>query len=1316
MSGTLTNTGQPVAAGVTVVSPKSSFSSDDVFLMKLSQVVMMGIGFLAIWGGVFSVAFDEDATNDNFLVLFVGGLASFIVAIGLIEFQSKKNGYRLYDIQNYFLGIAFFFSTVGVLWGSRYLMGIATGTLELSWFGNPETYTLEDWSPNANGIYAQTFVCLLLTYGHYRLLKRYSGDTSFGWGVATYAPMAVLLAGVGPWIRWSQNEVSWELGFAIISITLVCLEMSLRSNKALNFVVVAFAGALVPIIYETLNTEAPVDGAGGALSLMVFIIALQGYYASRQDLRKEVMERASLLLIGQVVLAIGLARTATDFNLILGPFRASDFPSLAEYVNIPVALWCAVLLAYFPAVLQQRVPWMPVGLAAALCFLPPASSTIPWVLSMLVLPYMVFISKVAREWVINLTLVVFSVSYLLTDWYGLLEDVSAQNSFGGGWLYVILPMFILALAEGGRRMEKVRTSTSLSMIGTVVLSRAILEPEWYLPWLLIGYMMFLTISMIRTSPQPDISQRKDTTLAIVFTSVIVLLLALLDNLQLPPGEAFDSIQEFGFRPQFLLLSVLLYVVSNMGMRHEFDLGSLSRWLSQGGTNVPEFDEATGTWVLHERTAEDEEMSIIDGAWSPIARLSLLAALTMFTFSISGLSSSVWEERYYLVLLLLIPVSMLVKDVISLEVLSSNTRAAGVALLVFIAAPLSLQIGQQAASGDNVFQAALILDGILVAAPLVVNSVISKRGIDASTVNRTADGVAYLLLLLLALLDASGGLLFLPLVMLVAFRTVRHQFYLTTLLVPIMYLLPSNEWWEFGVIGRILEYAPATLYDYLVATHSGPFFAWIGILVCAHMTMSLYSMYHNEHRGETNLVEIAAVVWLGLGLLSVLPDGYWVPTIVTLAFMPYLWYSNKSEALPYMLGLLFVSLFIGFALSDTFQPLTDGESASWSGLLTGLSGTALGFMHSMGRLFKTPPETEEEKKQQDETSELSMNIGALGYIAGYSVVFGLGPLIGFILLAWAAVRNGRINSLLLLPVLLTFSIVNILIQAEIGEIDQRTTIAGITLAVQGILLTILSTRDDTMYDLESVDWESDEYFFAFMDRIGIAGASYSLVGVFLALNSVDLDSIAYLLMTVYLAVIGVQGFGEENDTRWRRGVGAYGAIFTSFLFANSLENDLFSAVGFVLMGMVALGFGFLFMQRMNEDDAIYTDSEHEAQPQEQPKMANEVEEKVEEKADVEETTSEPAQEEESVDEGDAEDDEFSEIEAILEEESTVEEEKPVSKDHSGLLPTSEGFALRLPKEAVNNILASLESTPHDGYTPVVAFGPTGQIMLTFEPEA
>ena len=83
---------------ITLVKPKQNLNRDDLMLMKLSQIVMMGIGFLSIWGGVFSVAFDEDATNQNFLVLFVGGLASFLVAIGLIELQSKKNGYRLKDL------------------------------------------------------------------------------------------------------------------------------------------------------------------------------------------------------------------------------------------------------------------------------------------------------------------------------------------------------------------------------------------------------------------------------------------------------------------------------------------------------------------------------------------------------------------------------------------------------------------------------------------------------------------------------------------------------------------------------------------------------------------------------------------------------------------------------------------------------------------------------------------------------------------------------------------------------------------------------------------------------------------------------------------------------------------------------------------------------------------------------------------------------------------------------------------------------------------------------------------------------------------
>lgn len=234
----------------------------------------------------------------------------------------------------------------------------------------------------------------------------------------------------------------------------------------------------------------------------------------------------------------------------------------------------------------------------------------------------------------------------------------------------------------------------------------------------------------------------------------------------------------------------------------------------------------------------------------------------------------------------------------------------------------------------------------------------------------------------------------------------------------------------------------------------------------------------------------------------------------------------------------------------------------------------------------------------------------------------------------------------------------------------------------------------------------------------------IIGLFVTFDSVNLDSIAYLLTTVYLIVIGIQGFSDEADARWRRGVGGYGSILTAFLFANSLESDIYNAIGIVMTGMVALGFGFLFMQRMNEEDGIYEVGApdggvptEDAGFQETPAMLDlEIVDEEEALDDMELKPALPNEEEE-----------FEDLElelAELDEEENLEtpaepvavaEKVEKNKPHSGLLDTGEGFALRLPREAVENILTSLESTPHEGYVPVVAFGPTGQIMLTFETE-
>ena len=49
-----------------------------------------------------------------------------------------------------------------------------------------------------------------------------------------------------------------------------------------------------------------------------------------------------------------------------------------------------------------------------------------------------------------------------------------------------------------------------------------------------------------------------------------------------------------------------------------------------------------------------------------------------------------------------------------------------AMLLFLAAPLSLQIGDMRLAGEDLFVTSLMLDGILVAAPLIVNAFIAHQ--------------------------------------------------------------------------------------------------------------------------------------------------------------------------------------------------------------------------------------------------------------------------------------------------------------------------------------------------------------------------------------------------------------------------------------------------------------------------------------------------------------------------------------------------------------------------------------------------------------
>ena len=285
-------------AAPVVVRPPGS-SEFGLFLERFTEVIMFGVAMLAIWIGLLSIAFAEDVGEEKFLILFIGGLLSSAVALFMVEIQAKKNDNHLMISQNYLLGLSFFFMAVGLLWGVRYLAGYLT----LDFFAGDDFElfgTIEDGEFIANGnlIYGQAIGAVLMCFGHQRILKRYKGETSFGWAVAAYIPLGLLLVGVGTWIEWADYEVSYPLGTAIVGLSGLSMYTALQSNKAINFGVVSVVSGLIPIVYEILNENAGDNGAGGALSLLVFIIIIQGTLASNEKLKRELVEKMSLRLFG----------------------------------------------------------------------------------------------------------------------------------------------------------------------------------------------------------------------------------------------------------------------------------------------------------------------------------------------------------------------------------------------------------------------------------------------------------------------------------------------------------------------------------------------------------------------------------------------------------------------------------------------------------------------------------------------------------------------------------------------------------------------------------------------------------------------------------------------------------------------------------------------------------------------------------------------------------------------------------------------------------------------------------------------------------
>ena len=1337
-TGTIFTDSKPIEQPMVVRAPGGVISDSNRTLMKFSQLIMMCIALAAIWGGLFQIAFADDATNSDFLILFLGGFLSAGIAIGWIEAQSKKNDHVLYEVQDYMLGIGFFFATVGTIWGSRWLIGFVTGEGWTDIFGSQtqfnnmgwideSTGTWVDWHPNAKAIYVQTAAMLALIFAELQLLKRFKGATGFGRAVAAYAPILVLLAaGMGPWMKWTDNIISYEMGLSLILLCFAAMEMALRSNKALNFVVVAVVSGFIPILFEVFNTNAESNGAGGAISLLIFIIAIQGYYASRKELRSELIQKASIVLVGEIVFAMYIANVE-NLNLHIGPIKSAEL-GIENIFGLSVALWIAVLIFYFPAVQQRRVPWMPIGLAAALVMLPNDGSVIPWAITLLMVPYMLFIAKATRRWVADYTFSALALAFFFTDVFANINNTPLSETFGYDGMQVIIPIALFCISEFARQNDKISTWTHLVMLGSLVLSRTILQAEdWFMPWIFIGYMLYLarnTFSNLTIDSSWEEKMQATLVSFIAFTSMIIL--TILDRIDVPVAFEQVPLPEY-FNYQIFILGALGYWALYASREIELDLGLLFNWTKRFAVSAPIYDAETNSWnVPNNGEARETENWVEKNSWSQLTRISLLLPFFMMSFSLITMVNPWGNEfdwdgaesliSYPWALLLLVPIMGLVLEIKNMDVISSVVRSAGVWVLFTIALPLSISFNilrsqmQYLAEYENTSWAPIpiLFDIMILSAPLYVNSLITKRGIDDDHLSVNADAWAMLGLLGLACLDTSGGLLILSMIGLVTVRCVKHRHVWPLMLSPVAFFIVNSHWIESAGIARyLIEMTDPSTYDFvefgfLSLTRLGGIFITLQMIYVLIMD-NKYVQQSNSEREP--LPWFGVWGWALVGVIGASSSVGWIPAIMFAYLIINSWINGKLETIVALHIGFMISLLIGMGYEEIFDDFT--MAFSWSALLTACSALTFTLMNSKDLLFKYVSNEQDKELTQEKREGIVDTLYITTYvffILSFEALLGLGTLAGAVLLTRDILLKGYANALFFVPAIHAIALANLIIQLEIDSIPIGIPI-GLFLLIEGLSISWLSLQNDKVYEFEFFEWDNDDDFLDFLDRLGMAGVLSALAGIFFTFGELDQWSLAWVLTTVVLIAIGIQGYAPDYEARWRRILGGYGSILSFVAFSIDVDSTTMQALSFVGVGLIALGWGFLTMQRLDDDDGIYETGEVQQAPQatiQQASLLKEVEKLP------------PGEELPEIVKGQAEEvEEVEEVFEIVEEEAEEVEEVVVEEVFVPMpetISTSQGFEIRLPPGKLEAILKSIEITPHDGFKPVVGLNANGQIII------
>ena len=1291
----------------------------DAGLQKFAQLILFGIAMIAIWAGLLSIAFGSEETGQTeFLFLGLGGIISGLLAISLVEFQRRKGGNDLQSVHDYMLGVGFFFLAIGTLYGSRWIVGLLAEQ-GVDWLIPSGTDpTSIDWNPTANAIYVQMAATLLLASGQAAYLSRLKGVTTFGWSVTTFTPLVVALIGSSIWMEWSNNIVSWELGISMIALASLSMWLSLRANSGIIFSVVAVTSGLLPLLYEYNNEDA---GYGGAISLMVFIIAVQGILAADRRLRQDLMQWTSAFLVGEVILAIIIARDA-DFELILGPLRQFNLPApLNKYLTLQVGLWLAVLVAYFPATLKRRIPYMPIGLAASLFLITPTAGLIPWVITLIMLPYLLVISKVTRNWVANATMIAAGFSFFAqSHWMG---------GFEPSWLEATILICVLASGEVGRQKGHLSDWAHFVTLGLLVISDSVLfGDDPYVPWAIFLYAVISSYMMMMKAERADVFSKQiafEASAATAGSMIIAVILSLFGRLDVPlPSSISDSLE--GFNVTLAVVGLIVYATMRKFKSIELDLGVMLTWAENKRKDLmPVFDTASNSWVVPET-----DSLAVDTSWGPLGRMSLIGPMILFTVALTAVGATNLAENILWTLMMVIPIGIIIWEVIDEDEASSTGRMIATLTMIAVAAPMAYSLNAARSEVNEIILSTIIFDILLLAGPIGISIMLDRKGLNEESLNRNADIATLLGLLLLGLFDTSGGILFLTMYLLVFSRALKHRLNFILCIAPLAILLfgDTNRFVSDGaVVAEILSWIDIISYDPTEITILElSRFSFILMAITNLIILAKGVMDRQYGIGEDDIEAPMTIpgFWLTLGLFGVLPEVSWLLLTMTIILTLYAWLTGRMEFMPWVAPLAILSFLVGFTNDSNFNHFEGFDYITHSMLGTGLITLILNQASSKGILYKWADDAVDDPhgavsvfdldtNQNREHMTTVLRVWTIACLTlSWSAFKGIGTIIGAAWATYDAFANGQKYSVLAMPLLHAFAIWNLLDQMNQSS-DTIDYLVGAVLMINGMAFTIIASKTEIAWNWKIFEWDDTIEYYGWIDRVGQLGIAYFLIGITWAIGEGTGGIMLWTIFAAFLSGVAIQGFRDETETPWRRGIGSMGTIFALFMLSLEFETDIYTYITWMFLGVVALGFGFAYISRMGEVSNLYAD-DYIAAKEMIEGGGKEIPEAIPEPILSESQVVEESSEDQILDE---DDDEFDELESMMEDDEDEEEaeEEIVLQVPVSATPVEHfNYDLQLDPTVLGAIQESLSKTPHEGFKPVVSIAKNGNLKIDFVP--